>query len=87
MTETNNDVHTLILRSEADTRSLAERLREAARGIGRDGLAERAAGLQQERQAEERQRALEAERVREQERVRERERKGHDYDLGDDHEL
>ncbi len=72
---------------EPDTRSLAERLREAARGIDRDGLAERAASLQQERLAEEHQRALEAERVMEQERVRERERKGHDRDLGDDHSL
>ncbi|MDQ1902835.1 MobQ family relaxase [Paracoccus sp. WLY502] len=70
---------------EPDTRSLAERLREAARGIDRDGLAERAAGLQQERQAEERQ--LEAERVREQERVREREQRGHDHGLGDDYGL
>jgi ATP-dependent exoDNAse (exonuclease V) alpha subunit len=72
---------------ESDTRSLAERLREAAQGIDREGLAERAAGLQQERQAEERQRMLEAERVKEQERVRERERKGHDHDRGWDHEL
>jgi hypothetical protein len=72
---------------EPDTRSLAERLREAARGIDRGGLAERAAGLQQERQAEERQRMLEAERVKEQERVRERERKGHDRDLSDDYGL
>lgn len=68
-------------------RSLAERLREAARGIDRNGLAERAASLQQERLAEEHQRALEAERVMEQERVRERERKRHDRDLGDDHGL
>lgn len=70
---------------EPDTRSLAERLREAARGIDRDGLAERAAGLQQERLAEERQRALEAERLKEQELVRERERREHDR--GWDHEL
>lgn len=72
---------------EPDTRSLAERLREAARGIDRDGLAERAASLQQEREAEERQRALEAERVKQQELVRERERRGHERDLGDDYGL
>lgn len=35
--------------------SLPERMREAARGIDRDALAGRAAGLQQDRQAEERQ--------------------------------
>ena len=67
---------------EPDTRSLAERLREAARGIDRDGLAERAASLQQERLAEEHQRALEAERVMEQERVHKRE-----HERGWDHEL
>jgi hypothetical protein len=69
-------------RQPISARSLAERLREAARGIDRDGLAERAASLQQERLAEERQRVLETEGVREQERVRELERKGHTRDWG-----
>ena len=72
-------------RAPESARSLAERLREAAREIDQKGLAERAAGLQQERLAEERQRALEAERVRELERVREREQRGHDR--GWDHSL
>ena len=72
---------------ELDTRSLAERLREAAQTINPSAAAERAASLQQERLAEERQRALEVERVREQERVRERERRGHDRDLSDDYGL
>jgi len=66
-------------------RSLAERLREAARTINPAAAAERAASLQQERLAEERQRAQEAERVREQERVRERQQRT--YDRGWDHEL
>ena len=61
-------------------RSLADRLREAARSIDIVAAAERVAGLQQERLAKERQ---EAERVREQERIRER--RGHDR--GWDHEL
>jgi len=66
-------------------KSLAERLREAARTINPAAAAERAASLQQERLAEERQRVQEAEHVREQERVRERERRGHNH--GWDHEL
>lgn len=40
-------------------RSLAERMREAAQGIDRDALAGRATGLQQDRQAEERQQVQE----------------------------
>ena len=69
-------------REPESARSLAERLREAARSIDLDAAAERVASLQQERLAKERQ---EAERVREQERVRERERREHDR--GWDHEL
>ncbi|MDQ1902847.1 MobQ family relaxase [Paracoccus sp. WLY502] len=72
-------------RAPESARSLAERLREAARSIDSVAAAERAASLQQERLAEERQRVQEAERVREQERVRERERREHDW--GWDHEL
>ena len=68
-------------------RSLADRLREAARSIDMVAAAERVASLQQERLAEERQRVQEAERVREMERVRERERRGHDRDLSDDYGL
>ena len=68
-------------REPESARSLAERLREAARSIDLDAAAERVASLQQERLAKEQQR--EAERVREQERVRER--RGHDR--GWDHEL
>ena len=74
-------------REPESTKSLAERLREAARSIDPAAAAERAASLQQERLAEERQRAKEAERVREQERVRERERRGHGRDLDYDHGL
>ena len=74
-------------RALESARSLAERLREAARSIDPAAAAERVASLQQERQAEERQRMLEAERVREQERVREREQRGHDHGLGDDYGL
>jgi hypothetical protein len=66
-------------------RSLAERLREAAQGIDREALADRAAGLQQGREAEERQRVQEAERLKEQERVREREARHRDR--GDDYGL
>ena len=51
--------------------SLAERMRDAAQGIDREALAERAAELQRERLAEERQRVEEAERLQEQERLRE----------------
>ena len=72
-------------RALVSAKSLAERLREAARTINPAEAAERAASLQQERLAEERQRVQEAERVKELERVRERERRGHDRDYG--HEL
>ena len=74
-------------RAPESARSLAERLREAARSIDPAAAAERVASLQQERLAEERQRVQEAERVREQERVRELERRGHDRGWGWDHEL
>lgn len=74
-------------REPDSAKSLAERLREAARTINSSAAAERAASLQQERQAEERQRALEVERVKEQERVREREQRTHDWDWGHDHGL
>ena len=66
-------------------RSLAERMREAAQGIDRDALAGRATGLQQDRQAEERQQVQEAERLKEQERLREREERDHDRDSGLSH--
>jgi hypothetical protein len=46
-------------------------MRDAAQGIDREALAERAAELQRERLAEERQRVEEAERLQEQERLRE----------------
>lgn len=72
-------------RAPVSAKSLAERLREAARSIDPVAAAERVASLQQERLAEERQRVQEAERVREQERVREREQRGHDR--GWDHGL
>ena len=72
-------------REPESARSLADRLREAARSIDMVAAAERVASLQQERLAKERQRVQEAERVKEQERVRERERRGHDR--GWDHEL
>ena len=72
-------------RAPESAKSLAERLREAARTINPAAAAERAASLQQERLAEERQRVQEAERVRDLERVRERERRAHDR--GWDHEL
>ncbi|WP_237168749.1 MobQ family relaxase [Paracoccus shandongensis] len=74
-------------RQTVSTKSLAERLREAARSIDPAVAAERAASLQQERLAEERQRVQEAERVKELERVRERERRGHERDLGDEYGL
>lgn len=66
-------------------RSLAERMREAARGIDREALAGRAASLQQDRQVEERQRVQEADRLKEQERLREREERHHDRDDGLSH--
>ena len=66
-------------------RSLAERMREAARGIDREALAGRAASLQQGRQTEERQRVQEAERLKEQERLQEREERDHDRDTGLSH--
>lgn len=50
-------------------------------------VAERAAGLRQDRQAEERQRMQEAERLKEQERVRELEREARHRDRGMDHGL
>ena len=67
------------------SRSLAERLREAAQGIDRGALAERAAELQQGREAEERQRVQEAERLKEQERLQEQERDARHRDRGMDH--
>ena len=66
-------------------RSLAERMRKAAQGIDREALAGRAAELQQDRQAEERQRVQETERLKEQERLREREERHHDRDDGLSH--
>ena len=68
-------------REPESARSLADRLREAARSIDLDAAAERVASFQQERLAKEQQRVQEVERVREQERVRERERRGHDHGL------
>ena len=55
-----------------DPRDLAARLREAAEGVDREGLADRAAALRDGREAEERDVAQEA--AREQERVKELER-------------
>ena len=66
-------------------RSLAERLREAAQGIDRGALAERAVELQQGREAEERQRVQEVERLKEQERIREQECEARHRDRGMDH--
>ena len=66
-------------------RSLAERLRAAAQGIDRGALAERAANLQQGREAEERQRVQEVECLKEQERIREQEREERYRDSGMDH--
>ena len=74
-------------REPESARSLADRLREAARSIDMVAAAERVASLQQERLAKEQQRVQEAERVREQERVRDRERRGHDRDRGHDYGL
>ena len=68
-------------------RSLAERLREAARGIDREALTGRASALQQGREAEERQRVQEAEHLKEQERQRELEREARHRDRGIDHGL
>lgn len=62
--------------------SLADRLREAAKGIDREAMAERAAELQQGRQAEERQQVQEAERLKEQERLREWEARDNARDSG-----
>ena len=58
--------------SSQDPQDLAARLREAAKGVDREGLADRAAALREGREAEERHTAQEA--AREQERVRELER-------------
>ena len=58
--------------SSQDPQDLAARLREAAEGVDRDALADRAAALREGREAEERAVAQEA--AREQERVRELER-------------
>lgn len=66
---------------------LAERMRDAARGIDREALAERAAELQRERLAEDRQRMEEAERLQEQERLRELEQEARHRDRGIDHGL
>ena len=60
-------------------------MRKAAQGIDREALAVRAAELQQDRQAEERQRVQETERLKEQERLREREERHHDRDDGLSH--
>ena len=68
-------------------RNLAERLREAAQGIDREALTERASALQQGREAEERQRVQEAERLKEQERLRELEQEALHRDRGIDHGL
>ena len=67
------------------SRSLAERLREAARGIDSEALAGRASALQRERWAEERQRDQEAERLRTKELELEREAVKRERGLG--HEL
>ncbi|OJH43008.1 MobQ family relaxase [Paracoccus sp. SM22M-07] len=67
--------------------SLAERMRDAAQGIDRKALAERAAELQRERLAEDRQRVEEAERLQEQERLRELEQEVRHRDRGMDHGL
>ena len=58
--------------SSQDPRDLAARLREAAKGIDPDALADRAAALREGREAEERHQAQEV--AREQERVKELER-------------
>ncbi len=58
--------------SSQDPQDLAARLREAAEGVDREGLADRAAALRDGREAEERAVAQEA--AREQERVKELER-------------
>lgn len=55
--------------SSQDPQGLPARLREAAEGVDRDALADRAAALRESHQAEERHNAQEA--AREQERVRE----------------
>jgi len=67
--------------------SLAERMRDAAQGIDREALAERAAELQRERLAEDRQRVEEAERLQERERLRELEQEVRHRDRGMDHGL
>ncbi|WP_282603987.1 MobQ family relaxase [Paracoccus sp. PARArs4] len=67
--------------------SLAERMRNAAQGIDREALAGRAAELQRERLAEDRQRVEEAERLQEQERLRELEQEARHRDRGIDHSL
>ena len=58
--------------SSQDPQDLAARLREAAKGVDREGLADRAAALREGREAEERHTAQEA--AQEQERVKELER-------------
>ena len=58
--------------SSQDPQDLAARLREAAEGVDRDALADRAAALREGREAEERHQAQEV--AREQERVKELER-------------
>lgn len=67
-------------------RNLAERMREAARGIDREALAERAAELQQGRQAEERQQVKD-EGLSELERLREQKHEARYHDRGDDYGL
>ena len=67
--------------SSQDPQDLAARLREAAKGVDREGLADRAAALREGREAEERHTAQEAaqeqERVKELERQQEIEREAH----------
>jgi len=58
--------------SSQDPQDLAARLREAAKGVDREGLADRAAALREGREAEER--AVTQEAAKEQERVKELER-------------
>lgn len=67
--------------------SLAERMRDAAQGIDRKALAERAAELQRDRLAEDRQRVEEAERLQQRERLRELEQEVRHRDRGMDHGL
>ena len=62
-------------------------MRDAAQGIDRKALAERAAELQRDRLAEDRQRVEEAERLQQRERLRELEQEVRHRDRGMDHGL